>query len=162
MSEKDSETFAGMDEAAKAMKEKLESIFSTDDPDEASPEDRTARPQIIGDIAYELAFGGEEAMREPKGPFDTSLTVLRYGMGDGEDFEAAIRVLEDWPKWEPLIEAAGKVDKKECLEVFNLFIENTELGPFEDIRYREDGLAVFPIAQIRALLEALPEKEEKK
>jgi len=45
------------DEAAKAMKEKLESIFSKDDPDEASPEDRTARPQIIGDIAYELAFG---------------------------------------------------------------------------------------------------------
>ena len=59
-----------------------------------------------------------------------------------------------------LLEAAGKVDKKECLEVFNLFIENTELGPFEDIRYREDGLAVFPIAQIRALLEALPEREK--
>jgi len=45
------------DAAAKAMKEKLESIFSKDDPPEASPEDRTARPQIIGDIAYELVFG---------------------------------------------------------------------------------------------------------
>ena len=53
MSEKKS-----FDEAAKAMKEKLESIFSKYDPPEASPEDRTARPQIIGDIAYELAFGG--------------------------------------------------------------------------------------------------------
>ena len=52
-----SEKKGPFDAAAKAMKEKLESIFSTDDPDEASPEDRTARPQIIGDIAYELAFG---------------------------------------------------------------------------------------------------------
>jgi len=53
----DTATFAGMDGAAKATKEKLESIFSTDDPDEASPEDRTKRPQIIGDIAEELVFG---------------------------------------------------------------------------------------------------------
>jgi hypothetical protein len=55
MSEKKS-----FDEAAKAIKDKLESIFSADDPDEASPEDGTARPQIIRDIAYELAFGGEK------------------------------------------------------------------------------------------------------
>ena len=47
----------GWTDAAKAMKEKLESIFSTDDPDEAGPEDRTARSQIIGDIAEELVFG---------------------------------------------------------------------------------------------------------
>jgi hypothetical protein len=55
-------------------------------------------------------------MSETKGPFDTSIKVLGYGVGDGGDFEAAIRVLEDWPKWEPLIKAAGKVDKTDCLD----------------------------------------------
>ena len=52
-----SEKKGPFDAAAKAMKEKLESIFSTDDPDEASPEDGTARPQIIRDIAAGLVFG---------------------------------------------------------------------------------------------------------
>jgi len=156
MSKKDSETFAGMDGAAKATKEKLESIFSTDDPPEASPEDRTARPQIIGDIAYELAFGGEEAMREPKGTFDTSLTVLRYGMGDGEDFEAAIRVLEDWPKWEPLIEAAGKVDKGRAIRTLaTLLLVYTE-SEGRIIPALEKALKDGAVREIRALLEALP------
>ena len=36
---------------------RVESIFSKDDPPEASPEDGTARSQIIGDIAEELVFG---------------------------------------------------------------------------------------------------------
>ena len=144
MSEKDSETFAGMDAAAKAVKEKLEAAFAKDDPDEASPEDRTARPQVIGDIAYELAFGGEEAMREPKGPFDTSLTVLRYGIGDGEDFEAAIRVLK----------AAGKVDKGKALDGMEAMraMMSREL-------FMNTGLT---FQAIYTLLEALPEKEEKK
>ena len=48
------------DEAARAIKDKLESIFSTDDPPEASPEDRTARPQIIRDIAAGLVFGDKK------------------------------------------------------------------------------------------------------
>jgi hypothetical protein len=56
MSEKDSETFAGMDEAAKAIKAKLESIFSKDDPDEASPEDR-GNAKSVTEIAEELVFG---------------------------------------------------------------------------------------------------------
>ena len=85
-------------------------------------------------------------MSEPKGPFDTSLTVLRYGIGDGEDFEAAIRVLEDWPKWEPLIEAAGGVDKNEALETITYF---ERYGGYDRKR----------AFQIRAFLEALPDKE---
>ena len=52
----DTATFAGMDAAAKATKEKLESIFSKDDPDEAIPGDRR-NLAIIRDIAAELVFG---------------------------------------------------------------------------------------------------------
>ena len=59
-------------------------------------------------------------------------------------------------------DAAGRMDKKECLNVFDLFMENTKMGQYDDIRYREDGLAVFPIAQIRALLQALPDPEGEK
>jgi len=52
----DGATLAGMDDAMKAMKEKLESIFSKDDPDEAIPGDRR-NLAIIRDIAAELVFG---------------------------------------------------------------------------------------------------------
>ena len=53
----DTATFAGMDGAARATKEKLEAAFSKADQPEASPEDRSKRSQIIGDIAEELVFG---------------------------------------------------------------------------------------------------------
>ena len=53
----DTATFAGMDAAAKAMKEKLEAAFSKADQPEASPEDRPERSRIIGDIVKELVFG---------------------------------------------------------------------------------------------------------
>jgi len=118
-------------------------------------------------------------MSKKKKPFDAALFALRQtlqshgctrrlweriqgytGVEDGDiikikakmnDIRIAIRVLK----------AAGKMDKQECLEVFNLFMENTKMGQYDDIRYRKDGLAIFPISQIRGLLEALPEKEEK-
>jgi len=127
------------DEAAKAMKEKLGSIFSKDDPDEASPEDRTKRPQIIGDIAYELAFGGEEAMREPKGTFDDAIYILRL-----EEQEDAARVLE----------AAGRVDRSKALDGMEAMraMMSREL-------FMNTGLT---FQTIYTLLEALPEKEEKK
>lgn len=57
-SKTDSATFSGMDEAAKAMKEKLESILARDDPPEASPEDTVKGPSIE-DVAAELVFGEE-------------------------------------------------------------------------------------------------------
>jgi hypothetical protein len=53
----DTATFAGMDAAAKATKEKLEAAFSKADQPEASPEDRPERSRIIGDIVKELVFG---------------------------------------------------------------------------------------------------------
>ena len=125
-----SEPKGPFDAAAKVLKEKLEAIFSKDDPDEASPEDGTARPQIIGDIAYELAFGGEEAMREPKGPFDDAIYILRL-----EEQEDAIRLLE----------AAGKVDKVKAL---------AHLSKWKYIGYPADDYE----AEIRALLASLPER----
>jgi len=58
--ETDSAAFAGMDAADKTtMKDllkALELIFSRDDPDEASPEDRK-NAKSIKDIAAELVFG---------------------------------------------------------------------------------------------------------
>jgi len=59
-----SEKKGTFDAAAKVMKEKLGSIFSKDDPDEASPEDRTKRPRIIGDIAAWLVFGDGKEKEE--------------------------------------------------------------------------------------------------
>jgi len=39
------------------IREQLAAAFSKNDPPEASPEDRSKRSQIIGDIAEELVFG---------------------------------------------------------------------------------------------------------
>ena len=56
-------------------------------------------------------------MSEPKGPFDDAIRILHEAKGEAilvdeelveVQLEAAIRVLEDWPKWEPLIEAAQR------------------------------------------------------
>lgn len=85
--------------------------------------------------------------------------TFHLGQNDRPGIELAICVLTEWPKWAKLIEAAGKVDKEECMDVFDLFMKNTKMGQYDDIRYRKDGLAIFPIAQLRALIESLPEKE---
>jgi hypothetical protein len=56
-------------------------------------------------------------MSEPKGPFDDAIRILHEAKGEAilvdeelveVQLDAAIRVLEDWPKWEPLIEAAQR------------------------------------------------------
>jgi len=56
-------------------------------------------------------------MSEPRGPFDDAIRILHEAKGEAilvdeelveVQLEAAIRVLEDWPKWEPLIEAAQR------------------------------------------------------
>jgi len=97
-------------------------------------------------------------MSEKKGPFDAAIKILRDSTIrlrafniKPNDIDFAIRVLE----------VAGKMDKQYCIEVFEMFVKNTALGPYDDIRYRKDGLAIFPVSQLRALLEVLPEKEEK-
>ncbi|MCX6574979.1 MAG: hypothetical protein NTV82_01150, partial [Candidatus Aminicenantes bacterium] len=54
--------------------------------------------------------------KEPFAAAISHLTNRLNSRGEGserEELRQAIRVLKDWPKWEPLIEAAGKVDKVE-------------------------------------------------
>lgn len=65
----------------------------------------------------------------------------------------AIRVLESWPKWERLIEAAGKVDKNAAIEIFTWLCKlvDDEWGK-DKVTEGEAGLR----RNIRALLEALP------
>ena len=109
-------------------------------------------------------------MSEKKEPFDAVINELHGVIGEAEEAgiwddligecKAAIRVLKDWPKWEPLIEAAGKVDKVHCLDKLDFLRRMAGEDKFGFVRYSEDGLAIFPTAQIRALLEALPDKEE--
>ena len=98
-----------------------------------------------------------------KGPFDAAINELHGVMGEAEETgiwddligecKAAIRVLEDWPKWEPLIEAAGKVDKKTCLDEIDDCYYSKSLNPW--------GTEARILGEIRALLESLPGKEEK-
>ena len=75
-------------------------------------------------------------------------------------FIQAIRVLEDWPKWEPLIEAAGKVDKGRAIRTLaTLLLVYTE-SEGRIIPALEKALKDGAVREIRALLEALPEEEE--
>ena len=96
-----------------------------------------------------------------KKPFDNVVEVLRhsaFSITDAEA-EAAIRILEDWPKWKPLIEAAGRVDGKQLCEyqrgIVNML--NTTRVSAGGIPLGENSADM----QILALLESLPEKEEK-
>ena len=97
-------------------------------------------------------------MSEKKRPFDTAIRILqdstirlRAFNVKPNDIDAAIRVLE----------AAGKVDKAHCLDKLDFLRRMAGEDKFGFVRYSEDGLAIFPTAQIRALLESLPDKEEK-
>ena len=106
-----------------------------------------------------------------KGRFNAAITILELeeaklsrGLGHPQisdeikrnltpmlfDYRAAIRVLE----------AAGKVDKAHSLDKLDFLRRMAGEDRAGFVRYREDGLAIFPTAQIRALLESLPDKEE--
>ena len=105
-----------------------------------------------------------------KKPFDAAIKILfghtDYGAGTigevkGRSCEAAIRVLEEWPKWEPLIEAAGKVDKGALLTlganavcIADYYCQGDELKELE-ARFKRGE------ADLKIIIEALPEKEEK-
>jgi len=72
-------------------------------------------------------------MSKNKGPFDAVIDTLTFSLIGGDlrkhtekmiawpnakrekQAREAIHVLKDWPKWKPLIEAAGKVDKAGCV-----------------------------------------------
>jgi len=90
-------------------------------------------------------------------PFDAAINHLTNRLnsrGEGserEELRQAIRVLEDWPKWKPLIEAAGNLHRGSCL----MFMDDIELPiPPRVLDYKKVGDG------IRALLEVLPGKEK--
>jgi len=104
-------------------------------------------------------------MSEKKGPLDAAINHLTNRLnsrGEGserEELRQSIRVLEDWPKWEPLIEAAEKVDKGALLTlganavcIADYYCQGDELRYLE-ARFKrgEDNLKI--------IIEALPEKE---
>ena len=92
-----------------------------------------------------------------EGSFDAAISHLTNRMnsrGEGserEELRQSIRALEDWPKWQPLIEAAGKVDKKMTF----MALEDLPLAGFSAQNIIRN--------QLYSLIEALPEpgKEEK-
>ena len=86
-------------------------------------------------------------MSEPKGLFDAAIRVLSYASHPAID--AAIRVLEDWPKWKPLIEAAGRVDKKRYHTDFLIDILILEKERIAEKTIRDEEINGI-IAQLRA------------
>jgi hypothetical protein len=96
-----------------------------------------------------------------KRPFDVAIRVLGRVAGinvlqaEENECQSAIRVLEDWPKWEPLIEAAGTISNRSILMAavsgWKSLVPKDSWYPADESDYRE----------IRTLLEALPGKEEK-
>jgi len=108
-------------------------------------------------------------MSEPKGPFDDAIRILHEAKGEAilvdeelveVQLDAAIRVLEDWPKWKPLIEAAGKVDKGRAIRTLaTLLLVYTE-SEGRIIPALEKALKDGAVREIRALLEALPEEKK--
>jgi len=98
-------------------------------------------------------------MSEKKGPFDDFIVAANETLISAEQFAGsmipllrattklggisiAIRVLEEWPKWKPLIEAAGRVDKVKL--------------------HLRCGSLIRLTPELDALLESLPEKEKER
>ena len=98
----------------------------------------------------------QEAVKQTRlGDFDTDHFIAQkhglYRLGLISQAELAIHFLE----------AAGKVDKVHCLDKLDFLRRMAGEDKFGFVRYSEDGLAIFPTAQIRALLESLPDGGEK-
>jgi hypothetical protein len=95
-------------------------------------------------------------MSEPKGPLDAAMGVLKdyaqYSEGRNlrKSCRLAIRVLEDWPRWEPLIKAAGQISNPSILMAalsgWKSMIPKDSWFPADEHDYRE----------IRALVETMP------
>jgi hypothetical protein len=96
-----------------------------------------------------------------KRPFDVAIRVLGRVAGinvlqaEENECQSAIRILEYWPKWKPLIEAAGKTTNRSvlmsALSGWKSIMPKDSWFPADERDYRE----------IRDLLESLPAKEEK-
>ena len=107
-----------------------------------------------------------------KKPFDAAIAVLKTELrecspDEEDEFCDFIQSLTDNQYEKGLrialrvLEAVGKVDRAHCLDRLDFLRRMAGEDKFGFVRYREDGLAIFPTAQIRALLESLPEKEGK-
>ena len=101
-------------------------------------------------------------MSKKQGLFDAAIKILRDSTIrlrafniEPNDINFAIRVLKDWPKWKPLIEAAGKTTNRSvlmsALSGWKSIMPKDSWFPADERDYRE----------IRDLLESLPAKEEK-
>jgi len=101
----------------------------------------------------------EEYMNEKGGPFDAAIDAIRNWQRVIEPYaemhieeianlEEAVHVLLDWPKWEPLIKAAGRVNKRETLSEYLFARSLMTSHPFACCEICHDH---------RALLESLPE-----
>ena len=105
-------------------------------------------------------------MSKKQGLFDAAIKILRDSTIrlrafniEPNDINFAIRVLKDWPKWKPLIEAAGKMDGKQLCE-YQRGIVNT----LNTIRVSAGGIPLWKNSadmQILALLESLPDGGKK-
>ena len=107
-------------------------------------------------------------MSKKQGLFDAAIKILRDSTIrlrafniEPNDINFAIRVLKDWPKWKPLIEAAGKVDKGALLTlganavcIADYYCQGDELKELE-ARFKRGE------ADLKIIIESLPEKEEK-
>ena len=83
-------------------------------------------------------------------------SVFKGGANKEQDScRVAIRILEEFPKWERLIEAAGKIDKETALRAYIeppvIYDENHQI---KDIDLETADL-------IYALIQSLPDKEKK-
>jgi hypothetical protein len=107
-----------------------------------------------------------------KKPFDAAIAVLKTELrecspDEEDEFCDFIQSLTDNQYEKGLriairvLEAAGKVDKAHSLDKLDFLRRMAGEDRAGFVRYREDGLAIFPTAQIRALLETLPDKEQK-
>ncbi len=72
---------------------------------------------------------------------------------DVAELHQAMRILEDWPRWEPLVRAGQGVDREALLKILG----KAEF-PDGDLVYDKTGRARFA-SDIRALLDALPDGE---
>jgi hypothetical protein len=100
-----------------------------------------------------------------KGLFEAAIEALEDAIGmmkkwtaygkEKKSCRAAIRVLEDYSRWQSLIEAAGGVDKARAIRVLATLLQRYVMGK-GTIPELERDLEAGALREIRALLEAIP------
>ena len=80
----------------------------------------------------------------------------KKALQDCKEIADACLVLESWPRWEPLIKAAEKVDKVICQKLYQSLYESA----VELHGGMHGGAEGIYDDQIRALLSAIPDEKE--